>query len=379
MDRIIAGALAITALVAPCHGLQLIKEEISQSDGSTIGDALNWTGLHRFKKPDSSLCKTCEAKWTKPGRLVFVGVFSAPEYRKRREEVRSSWMSDELITDKFSPVQAKFILGSLEGNPLKAKLLLEQQRYGDMVFLPVKDSYEHLPQKTLAFFSWFNRTKDPTYFAMKLDDDTFPNFNLIVPKLETVQSEGNYYAYFGGLQWHGPVQRQGKWAETKDFKGDTYPAYMAGSGYALSNSLVRSVLEIHHTDPKRLVVLRNEDTTIGNFIHQEHFRSFIVDYVNVYHDVYGCKDMVMFAMNLWPGEMKCMWDKRLTGEAKGQNFEHDMCCRPLEKYGLSRTGMKKPAPSLLSEVHEADDLLKQRARGARDAMLAEHAHDLRSV
>lgn len=269
------------------------------------------------------------------GPLLFIGVFSAPGYTKRRDEVRASWQQHPLLKNssgKDKPlIAARFVVGEPDGEDERVALAQEMKLHDDMLHLPEhRDTYENLPNKTIAFFHWFV-AHDRAAFVMKLDDDTFPNLDRLVPLLLEKQRVSPYN-YIGSLLWHGPVQGSGKWAEHGRYAEEEYPAYMAGSGYILSTELAKHLDEVNLKEG-RLRILTNEDTTIGVFVHQENFLSITANYVHVWSNVWGCSSENYIAMNLFPGELKCMWNK-MTSSASGKVDASDMCCRPLEKYGL---------------------------------------------
>jgi len=229
-------------------------------------------------------------------------------------------------------VVAKFVVGVPESEEDRTALQEEIKLHNDIIQLKDHtDTYQNLPNKTIGFFHWFvgQAETERASFAMKLDDDTFPNLDRLVPLLHEKQRI-NPYTYVGSLLWHGPVQGDGKWAEVGRYHEKEYPAYMAGSGYIMSAELARHLDDVNIKEG-RLKILTNEDTTIGVFVHQENFMSIVTDYVNLWSNVWGCSDQNYMAMNLFPGEMRCMWQKMTAGG----NFQtKDMCCRPLEKYGL---------------------------------------------
>jgi len=89
---------------------------------------------------------------------------------------------------------------------------------------------------------------------------------------------------------------------------------------------------------KGITVLRNEDTTIGNWIHSQNHLNMNIHYTDLTFREYGCGEGQHVAMNLCPGEMRCMWEKRLNGTAKGDSDGAGMCCNPPEAYGLPANG-----------------------------------------
>jgi len=278
----------------------------------------------------SSKCDGCEHNKSQP--LLFIGVHSAPENWKRRIEVRNSWMKDAIFQGKNPIATAKFIIGNTDKEWLNFDMQEENAVYGDIQFLDVSESYAELPAKSVTFFRWFAQTfccsERPRYWnVMKLDDDSWPNLNMLLPHLDKIKRNPSTLNYIGGMLWNGPVLRKGKWAETaseKLFPLNKYPTYAAGAGYIMSMDLARKFDEI--VGETGIKLLRNEDTTIGTWIHEQNHLTMSVNYHEVEFQEYGCSDNKLILMQLCPGEMRCMWEKRLAGVARGPNMSVDMCC-----------------------------------------------------
>jgi len=274
--------------------------------------------------------------------LLFIGVNSAPNNFERRMEVRNSWMKDQILKQDengMSAVKAKFVVGKFMDEDTRLKVEEEHRHYGDILFLDVEEGYDNLNKKSVAYFRWFavnfccSEDYAPYAYAMKLDDDSWPNLGLLLPYLNKKKDETNQLQYIGALLWHGAVLRDGKNAETaelQDFPYNTYPAYAAGSGYILSMGVTRA-MDDHVKEKGDIQLLKNEDTTIGYWIFQENYMNMAVTYDDLNHQESGCSDGLYIAMNLCPGELHCMWSRRLTGEAQGENHQEDMCCHYKKK------------------------------------------------
>jgi len=230
--------------------------------------------------------------------LLFLAVVTARSYTERRKDVRSSWWQHPSFND--GSAKASFFIGEADPADMSADvvstaLAMEKQAYNDIVDLPIKDTYDNLSRKTGAIFDWFAREK-PARFLAKIDDDTFPHFNVLLPSLRTMKSED---VYMGLLFNKGEVQRTGKWAE-KVYDRDMFPWYMNGAGYILDSSLVSKIVEMQDR-----VFLTNEDAGVGLWVSllgipEDH-------YIPVESTEYGCKRQDVFSQNLKIGAMHCMW------------------------------------------------------------------------
>jgi len=267
--------------------------------------------------------------FTRPS-LLFIGIMSAPNNTLRRNEIRNTWIKHKVFHGR-SHVAVKFMIGHIDGQGAQRQeenLQKEMAIHSDIVRLSMTEGYENLTHKTLTFFKWFSIHHSSSRFAMKLDDDTFPDLDALVPLVEQREAK---YVYMGALMDGGPVQRRGKWAEDPDiFPDEVYPTYAAGSGYILSLPLARALTSAVANHEIRL--LANEDTTVGVWVHdfaEAHIEEG-VDFFGVNADVYGCTDGVTLAMQLQEGEQACMWAKYKRNGIPGGGT----CCRPLRCYGL---------------------------------------------
>jgi hypothetical protein len=111
---------------------------------------------------------------------LLIGVVSCTKYSTRREGCRTGWMQ---TTATHPEVTVRFVVGSEDvDSPTLG---------GDTLYVPCKDDYEHLPQKTywLAFWAAAN-----TYdFLFKCDDDTF----VCVDRLLTLLRDEAFSEYRG--------------------------------------------------------------------------------------------------------------------------------------------------------------------------------------
>lgn len=262
--------------------------------------------------------------------LLFIGIMSAPQNLQRRKEIRNTWLRHRLLRDQ-NIVGAKFIIGQQDGPDAwrqEADLRTEMDNRRDIVRLGVAEGYENLTHKTMKFFKWCSVHHSDSRFVMKIDDDTFPVIDDIVPLLQQRDAK---YVYMGALMDGGPVQHEGKWAEDPNiFPDEFYPTYAAGSGYIFSLPLAAELTKAVAQREVRL--LANEDTTVGVWVHDfadSHLEE-RVDFFGVPADVHGCTDGAALAMQLQDGEQACMWDKYLNHGQPGGGT----CCRPLRCYGF---------------------------------------------
>mmetsp|Transcript_46027 Transcript_46027/g.99962 ORF Transcript_46027/g.99962 Transcript_46027/m.99962 type:complete len:357 (-) Transcript_46027:51-1121(-) len=300
---------------------------------------------------------------TRKTPLLFIGVISAPANSARRADVRASWMKDPLVTDNVL-VQTVFVVGQPEpGSQVAAALESEQQEHGDILLLPVQDTYEDLTKKTLTFLQWFlgdmlgdeGMVRSPgAKYVLKLDDDTYPHLGRLLQLLVT---RPDSYTYMGLFHRCAAVKRIGKNAESpEDFGDNLFPTYASGSGYVLSSALARNLIEsIAHpsltrklldvdamkeaftsrsgdtsatffteeapVDADHPTMLHNEDANTGFWISQQNPKSTPVEFASIPATLNGCSGDDVLSMNLEAGVMPCMW-------ARQQFKLKSICCKP---------------------------------------------------
>jgi hypothetical protein len=108
---------------------------------------------------------------------ILVGICSGVSYTERRQGVRDSWMKEP-----ENGIECRFFVGG--GTPLVSE--------PDVTVLNVPDTYEHLPEKVLAFFKEALRTSQFDYL-FKCDDDTYVALDrlreLVNPAFDLVGNE----------------------------------------------------------------------------------------------------------------------------------------------------------------------------------------------
>lgn len=208
-------------------------------------------------------------------------ILSAPKNLERRTVIRETWLALGKNAASTSSYRFKhyFVMGSLglTGDEV-LHLSAEQSEFGDILILPVYDSYKNLTEKVLRSFEWLDEQFDYGLgykYTLKCDDDSFVNLPALlseIPKIELtlsnsnlqfslnlppeklnhfittdVQINGNsvqvlnmslYWGYFHGS---AKVKTSGKWKETDWIACDRYVPYALGGGYILSKPLVNFI------------------------------------------------------------------------------------------------------------------------------------------
>ncbi len=190
--------------------------------------------------------------------FLLIIVLTGPTNIERRNAMRSTWLN----VTKFPSVSRRFVIGTsdLDSNT-RETLEQEQNKYGDMLFLPeFKDTYNQLTRKLLSALLWINENIDCS-FVMKVDDDTFARLDIIEQELkEKYHHVDNLY--WGFHRGSSRVKYSGPWAESKWILCDRYLPYALGGGYIISRKLVEYISNISSL----LVLYNSEDVSLGLYL-----------------------------------------------------------------------------------------------------------------
>jgi hypothetical protein len=136
-------------------------------------------------------------------------------------------------------------------------LRLEQQRYQDLLEIPMKEKYARLPEKLLQAYHWVLRNVPNVEWIVKSDDDMFVRVNNLARYLKKYNS--NVPMVIGEMIYHSKVNPVGKWAEL-EYHHPYYPFWPKGSaGHVLSRIAAKYFSDMSET----LHRYQGEDTSIG--------------------------------------------------------------------------------------------------------------------
>lgn len=252
--------------------------------------------------------------------LLFVGIYSAPgdKAAQRRKEIRETYWNHPLLRNGHT-MHAKFVVGWAPENSPEEKELEKEvaHRPNDFLRLNINERYELLTLKTMALLRWFAQT-GPAKWLLKLDDDTFPHLDIIADRL---RNERSRYVEMGLMFPCAPVLKETKWAEDPNLWNQShFPKYMQGSGYFLSEDLIKVLAEDRYEHNKKFM-LHNEDAAIGVWMEMAKVAnpSLPLELKAVGSTLTGCQPGDLLSMNNQPGYMKCYWGRKLRGE-------EDICC-----------------------------------------------------
>lgn len=210
---------------------------------------------------------------------LIVLILSAPENFSKRNTIRETWLKlksrAHLIDGDYVNFKHFFVIGGLGLNVDRNRVVNnEQLKYGDVLILPLYDSYKNLTQKVLKSFEWLQGQYEfgvDFKYVLKCDDDSFVRIDSLIHELAQIEliylktdfedlklinddtspylrvnwqinnlilkdeSLSLYWGYFNG---NAKIKSSGKWKENSWIVCDNYLPYALGGGYILSRRLV---------------------------------------------------------------------------------------------------------------------------------------------
>jgi len=259
--------------------------------------------------------------------LLFLAIYSGPQYGSRRADIRASWLHHPLLAPG-GPVTFRFVIGnSFDLETVNASVAhafeAEVSQFANQFLrLPVEDGYHQLTNKTFALFRWFAEQR-PARFLMKLDDDSFPHMERL---LNLLKEQKQLHAYMGLFTECGTVQFEGKWAEScAAFHSKVYPLYAQGPGYILSAELVVETARTAASDSR---CLSNEDVSVGSWVRMVNAsEATSVHVVPLPSTMNACSPGDVLSLNMNSSAFHCMWERWRQGQ--------DACCGDLKSQELA--------------------------------------------
>jgi hypothetical protein len=235
------------------------------------------------------------------GVTMLIAVLSARNNFGRRKLARSTWI--KTLREKSTGADdVVFVLGQRICFPhcrtqsIETKrIATEQEKYSDILLLPVADKYKSSAKKMLLFYVWVSQNIPQKYFCiLKLDDDTLPNINLIRQRLVSFRLQNVIQRSM--RWWWGDFRLQrverdpsSPWylgnMKNKVFlfsDNDALPFFASGWGHAMSISLV---LDIAHYSSLLKMEVWMEDAALGIWFDQLSSNS--TNYVRIFDSTWG--------------------------------------------------------------------------------------------
>lgn len=199
---------------------------------------------HRFRyllNPQNA-CRTSDGGHAK----LLVYVHAAPANLKKRQSIRETWGEAALLR-RYNATLV-FIMGSVQDRKLSELLVMEFERYGDIVQEDFVDSYRNLTYKAVAGLKWAASYCSQADYILKSDDDILVNIHRLVRYLrEVVEPQYGRRRLILCNQWLRMKilrDKKSKWyIPEEEFPGDYFPPYCSGSAFLLSGDMARLMYE----------------------------------------------------------------------------------------------------------------------------------------
>ncbi|KAL0600403.1 Lactosylceramide 1,3-N-acetyl-beta-D-glucosaminyltransferase [Plecturocebus cupreus] len=186
--------------------------------------------------------------------LLLLFVKTAPENYDRRSAIRKTWGNENYARSQLKAnIKTLFALGTpnpLEGKELQRKLVLEDQKYSDIIQQDFVDSFYNLTLKLLLQFSWANTYCPHAKFLMTADDDIFIHMPNLIEYLQSLEQIGVQDFWIGRVHRGAPPIRDKSskyYVSYEMYQWPAYPDYTAGAAYVISGDVAAKVYEASQT------------------------------------------------------------------------------------------------------------------------------------
>lgn len=166
---------------------------------------------------------------------LLILVASARKHSDRREAIRDTWGSSQLLQTKVV-----FILGTSKvgGSELELDRQIKEEvdTYNDLIQEDFVDSYLNLTLKTVAGLKWSAIFCPQTKFLMKTDDDIYVNTEYLLDFLQ--ENHKHSTGLITGCIKNGPAGAAAPLSPSGMVFKSPHPSFTAGAGYLISGDLV---------------------------------------------------------------------------------------------------------------------------------------------
>ena len=265
--------------------------------------------------PNSEQLPSLEKELSSSSLMILI--MSAPANSDVRDVIRNTWLS---VPKKDNSFKALFVLGKTDLNSTElGEIEKEKKRYGDLLILPVFDSYETLTNKVLESIVFVQKHFRFDYL-LKCDDDSFVD---IVKVVQELQGGGNFgqeglekhehgwtpgkpnpNLYWGFFDGRAQVRTTGKFPDPKYKLCDRYIPYALGGGYVLGRALVHFIA----TNADQLEQFFSEDASVGAWLAgttaiRRHDTRFDTQWKSR-----GCSNTYLVTHKQTPDDMEVKWE-----------------------------------------------------------------------
>ncbi|XP_070535656.1 beta-1,3-galactosyltransferase 5-like [Ptychodera flava] len=184
-------------------------------------------------------------------------VTTAHKHVKERKAIRDTWASVKQTGSKR--IVTVFLVAKSDDSRMQRLIKDESVKYKDIVQFNFDEHYLNLTLKTLLGFKWAIDHCPNASYVLKTDDDVFINYYSLAKNLTQMPRTNLAYGY-SYLNITPSRNHTDKWYTPLEmYKHDKYPPYLVGTGYVLSNDVMKSV----HSVSSTLKFITWEDVFVG--------------------------------------------------------------------------------------------------------------------
>ncbi|KII67719.1 Beta-1,3-galactosyltransferase 5 [Thelohanellus kitauei] len=201
------------------------------------------------------------------GFIVFI--ISSPQNLKERETHRRA-VSYTPNTFKLKILEMEgvknychlYSVGYSNNATVNELVNLESIQYGDVLRIPVLESYYNLPKKVIITLSLLNRFKERFDYVLKTDDDL-----IVLTKLLIINVNQRFKDYdLIGYIKHGAMairdQQSKFYVSIDEHINDFYLSYPQGGGYVIKSEVIEKIVNQFNISP----YIKYEDVMMGQMM-----------------------------------------------------------------------------------------------------------------
>lgn len=168
-------------------------------------------------------------------------VHSAPRNYKKRQTIRQTWGTKNVL--QMYRMRIVFVMGIVEDAETMDRVMLEYNRYGDIMIEDFTDTYRNLTYKAIAGLKWVSQYCYSATFVIKSDDDIFIDIHSLMNIMNSteVSNYGNNNVILCNQWLRMKVIRdkKSKWyISEEEFPEEFFPPYCSGSIFIMSIDIV---------------------------------------------------------------------------------------------------------------------------------------------
>lgn len=172
---------------------------------------------------------------------LIIAVTSSYERLEYRKAIRQSWGNVTIY--KGLDVRTVFVFGISNSKQGNEAIMLEHNKYGDILQGNFNDTYQHLTEKTMVMLQWFSDYYVDAKYLLKADDNTFIHPHRV---MDDLLLRGTCNNFVGGSCFFSAPSRDPTskyYIPTKHYNLEFYPQFCAGPSYIVTQSAAKMLIQ----------------------------------------------------------------------------------------------------------------------------------------